>query len=36
MKEIYATIRGFKSFHASSEEPMDKNELEKLMELYPD
>jgi uncharacterized phage protein (TIGR02216 family) len=35
--EMYAAIRGFKEFHTTeSEQPMTKNELEELMELYPD
>ena len=36
-QELYAAIRGFRHFHASSkEEPMKKDELDNLMELYPD
>ncbi len=35
--EMYSAIRGFKEFHtADTQQPMSKNELDKLMELYPD
>ena len=37
MVELYAAVRGFKQFHASTkEEPLHKEELDELMELYPD
>ena len=37
-REMYLAVRGFKQFHATEEQetPMDKSELENLMELYPD
>lgn len=36
-QELYAAIKGFKKFHAASkDDPMDKDELDELMELYPD
>lgn len=36
-REMYLAIRGFKQFHAADEnKPMDRDELENLMELYPD
>lgn len=35
--EVVTAIEGFTEFHSSSkEEPMDRDELEDLMELYPD
>lgn len=35
--ETYEAIEGFMEFNASSkEEPLDKDELQDLMELYPD
>ena len=35
--EMYSAIRGLKEFHtADTQQPMSKNELEELMELYPD
>ena len=37
MVELYAAVRGFQQFHAASkEEPLHKEELDDLMELYPD
>ena len=36
-REMYLSIKGFKQFHASEQEkPMDRAELDDLMELYPD
>jgi hypothetical protein len=37
-QEIYATVEGFRSFNSpsESEEPMSKDRLNELMELYPD
>ena len=36
-REMYLSILGFKKFHASEkEQPMDRDELDELMELYPD
>jgi hypothetical protein len=36
-QEIYLSISGFKEFHAvDKNEPMTRNELNDLMELYPD
>tara|TARA_R110000751_G_scaffold56369_1_gene120324 strand:+ start:129 stop:296 length:168 start_codon:yes stop_codon:yes gene_type:complete len=36
-REMYFAIKGFKKFHGSEkEQPMDKEELDDLMELYPD
>ena len=36
--EIYMAIDGFSEFNGSDqkEKPLDRNELDKLMELYPD
>lgn len=35
--EMYLAIRGFQKFNASeSTEPMNKDELSDMMELYPD
>jgi len=36
--EIYMTIDGFSEFNGSNqkEKPLDRNELNELMELYPD
>ena len=35
--EIYAAINGFIEFNGQKEEkPMSRNELDDLMELYPD
>jgi hypothetical protein len=35
--EIHSCIKGFTEFHASQEDkPMTKDELDDLMELYPD
>lgn len=35
--EMYATVEGFIEFHTSKkDEPMSKEELDDLMELYPD
>ena len=36
-KEMWQAIKGFKQFYASEpERPMTNDELEDLMELYPD
>ncbi len=36
-KEMYLALKGFKQFHATEKEkPMDRSELDELMELYPD
>jgi uncharacterized phage protein (TIGR02216 family) len=36
-REMYLAIKGFQKFNSSNEEkPMDKHELDDLMELYPD
>lgn len=37
-KELYAALDGFIEHHSdpSKVDPMDRNELESLMELYPD
>ena len=36
-REMYLAISGFKKFHAAEQEkPMDRAELDDLMELYPD
>lgn len=36
-REMYLAIRGFKQFHATdANKPMERDELENLMELYPD
>tara|TARA_Y100001938_G_scaffold148814_1_gene233607 strand:+ start:386 stop:556 length:171 start_codon:yes stop_codon:yes gene_type:complete len=36
-REMYAAIKGFQKFHGSEpQRPMTNDELEKLMELYPD
>ena len=35
--EMYQAMKGFKQFHATEKEkPMTSDELENLMELYPD
>ena len=35
--EIYMAIAGFKEFNTAEEKtPLDRNELERLMELHPD
>jgi len=35
--ELYATVEGFSEFHTSQKnKPMSRNELDDLMELYPD
>ncbi len=35
--ELWEALKGFKQFHsAESEKPMSKDELDDLMELYPD
>tara|TARA_R100000005_G_C4881841_1_gene133127 strand:+ start:428 stop:580 length:153 start_codon:yes stop_codon:yes gene_type:complete len=35
--EIYMAIAGFKEFHTAEEKtPLDRDELERLMELHPD
>ena len=38
MPEFYMALQGFKNFHAATEkeEPMSKDRLDELMELYPD
>lgn len=38
MPEFYMALQGFKNFHAAQEkdEPMSKDRLDELMELYPD
>lgn len=37
LEEFYCAIEGFKQFHsAQTSEPMTRNELDRLMELYPD
>jgi hypothetical protein len=37
LEEFYCAIEGFKEFHAAQKtEPMTRNELETLRELYPD
>tara|TARA_R100001460_G_scaffold79154_2_gene120135 strand:- start:732 stop:902 length:171 start_codon:yes stop_codon:yes gene_type:complete len=36
-KEMWEAIKGFKQFHAADKDkPMTNDELENLMELYPD
>jgi len=36
-REMYLSIKGFKQFHAADHEtPMDRSQLDNLMELYPD
>tara|TARA_R110000796_G_scaffold136197_1_gene252244 strand:+ start:309 stop:479 length:171 start_codon:yes stop_codon:yes gene_type:complete len=36
-QEIYCVISGFAEFNTSpSEKPMEREELDELMELYPD
>jgi uncharacterized phage protein (TIGR02216 family) len=37
-RELWLALSGFKQFHSSSESnaPMRKDELDNLMELYPD
>ena len=36
-REMWEAIKGFKQFNATEKEkPMTSNELENLMELYPD
>ena len=36
-KELYAAVEGFTEFHtAKSDQPMSRDELDELMELYPD
>lgn len=36
-REMYATVDGFMEFHVGkSNQPMTKDELHELMELYPD
>ena len=36
--EVINTVQGFKEFNSTEteEEPLDKNRLQELMELYPD
>ena len=38
MQEIYAAAEGFKNFNSPTEddEPMSRDRLNELMELYPD
>ena len=37
-QEMFNVIKGFKSFHAAEdkEEPMNRQRMNELMELYPD
>jgi len=36
-REMYQAVKGFKQFHGGGkEEPITKDELDNLMELYPD
>lgn len=36
-QELYLAINGFKEFHgADRNQPMTRDELDELMELYPD
>lgn len=36
-KEMYEAMKGFKRFHAAEQEtPLSRDELDNLMELYPD
>tara|TARA_R100001460_G_scaffold26423_1_gene53423 strand:- start:2490 stop:2660 length:171 start_codon:yes stop_codon:yes gene_type:complete len=36
-RELYAAVEGFTEFHTSqTEKPMSRDELDDLMELYPD
>ena len=36
-REMYLAIKGFKQFNAvEKEKPMDRDDLDNLMELYPD
>ena len=34
--EITMAIKGFKEYNGNKESPMDKSELEKLKQMYPD
>tara|TARA_R100001086_G_scaffold16753_1_gene8200 strand:+ start:178 stop:297 length:120 start_codon:yes stop_codon:yes gene_type:complete len=36
IKEITLAINGFKEYNGNKSEPMDKSDLERLKELYPD
>lgn len=36
IKEITLAINGFKEYNGVKSEPMDKSDLDKLMERYPD
>ena len=37
LNEFYSALEGFKNFHSgSADEPMSRDELEELMERYPD
>tara|TARA_R100000664_G_C2729215_1_gene120248 strand:+ start:789 stop:908 length:120 start_codon:yes stop_codon:yes gene_type:complete len=36
IKEITMAINGFKEYNGNKSEPMDKDDLNKLMEMYPD
>ena len=34
--EMYSVIKGFKQFHAAEQDAMSRDELNNLMESYPD
>ena len=36
IKEITLAINGFKEYNGGKSEPMDRADLERLKELYPD
>ena len=36
IREITLAINGFKEYNGNKSNTMDKDELEKLMEMYPD
>lgn len=37
VNEIYIVIQGFKEYNSgNSSDPMDKDDLDKLMEMFPD
>ena len=36
IKEITLAINGFKEYNGNKADPMDKSDLDKLMERYPD
>ena len=36
IKEITLAINGFKEYNGNKSDPMDKSDLERLKELYPD